>query len=211
MTATVKKIVVPMEERPRCIHPGCTKPGQHMGSYLANGQPVFRSKCADHHAEEICKKYGVNSMIEVSAIKAGFKTVFEYQEDIAKKKGFDSYIDFCNSKHRYRKNRKTFCENVNGNGIWVDPDTGKHRKLKELNCECTATIRYNFQLSVDHINGNHFDDREENHQTLCHNCHKVKSIFSKDNWTNEKKAQHITSINTVLNPKPKKRKLVKKK
>lgn len=36
------------------------------------------------------------------------------------------------------------------------------------------------QLDVDHINGDHSDHREENLQTLCSNCHRLKTYLNKD-------------------------------
>ena len=36
------------------------------------------------------------------------------------------------------------------------------------------------QLSVDHINGNHDDNRPSNLQTLCLNCHSLKTKVSGD-------------------------------
>jgi len=41
----------------------------------------------------------------------------------------------------------------------------------------------NFQdklLTVDHINGDHSDNRKENCRTLCHNCHNKKTHINKD-------------------------------
>ena len=35
-------------------------------------------------------------------------------------------------------------------------------------------------LSVDHINGDHSDNRKENCQTLCHTCHHIKTHINKD-------------------------------
>ena len=32
------------------------------------------------------------------------------------------------------------------------------------------------QLEIDHINGNHHDNRAENLQTLCANCHRLKTL-----------------------------------
>lgn len=204
------KIFIPMDERPRCSVEGCNEPAQHMGIYRKDGTPSFRDICTKHHNQNVAKRHGLKNIAEVMAKNAGFDSVSEWQDHKAQKKGFanhaawqdhqaqkkgfQNYTDYQNSKHRYRKNRKMYCENVSGEGTWVDPDTGKHRKLKEIGCECTATIFHIAQLSVDHINGDHHDDRDENHQTLCHNCHKIKSLYSKDHWSNEKKQQHLESM-----------------
>lgn len=37
------------------------------------------------------------------------------------------------------------------------------------------------QLDVDHIDGNHSNNNPENLQTLCANCHRLKTFLSKEN------------------------------
>lgn len=65
----------------------------------------------------------------------------------------------------YKRYRKTYCENIDG----------------RLGFTCTATIIPEFShhmLDVDHINNNHTDNRKCNLQTLCSNCHRLKtSLF----------------------------------
>lgn len=94
---TKNKKYIPMDERPRCTHPGCTEPGQHMGIYKKDGTPVFRSLCAKHHNEAVAAVHGFKSIVEVSAAKKGM-----------------SVTDYINHKHPYRKHRKTHCENIDG-------------------------------------------------------------------------------------------------
>jgi 5-methylcytosine-specific restriction endonuclease McrA len=51
-----------------------------------------------------------------------------------------------------------------------------YRLHKKKVCEfCGFTPEHPCQLDVDHINGNHSDNREENLRTLCANCHRLKS------------------------------------
>jgi 5-methylcytosine-specific restriction endonuclease McrA len=73
----------------------------------------------------------------------------------------------CKNRHRetndaakkpYKQHKKTFCE---------DP-------------ECTATILYPCQLTVDHIDGNRHNNELSNLMTLCHNCHALKSFRNND-------------------------------
>ena len=41
------------------------------------------------------------------------------------------------------------------------------------------------QMDIDHINGDHDDNRAENRQTLCANCHRLKTWVNKD-WESKK-------------------------
>ena len=90
---------------------------------------------------------------------------------VAEEFGGDGYV--CGKHHQkkyligdwiYKQFRKTYCENTDG----------------RLGYICTATIINEGQLDADHINGDPSDNREENIQTLCANCHRVKTIQNKD-------------------------------
>ena len=81
--------------------------------------------------------------------------------------GYDKPFYRCKNRHRdtlnltkapYRQHKKNNCE---------DPD-------------CTATILYSCQLTVDHIDGNRNNNDESNLMTLCHNCHALKSFRNND-------------------------------
>jgi 5-methylcytosine-specific restriction endonuclease McrA len=52
---------------------------------------------------------------------------------------------------------------------------------KKLQCECCGFKPVNLcQLDVDHIDGNKFNNKPENLQTLCANCHRLKTYLSGD-------------------------------
>lgn len=60
----------------------------------------------------------------------------------------------------YKVYRKNYCENKDG----------------RLGFVCDGTIHDpEWQLTVDHINETHEDNKIENLQTLCHNCHFMKT------------------------------------
>lgn len=56
----------------------------------------------------------------------------------------------------YRKHVKSFCE------------------------ECGFIPKHMCQLDVDHIDGNHSNNKIESLQTLCANCHRLKTHLNKD-------------------------------
>lgn len=79
-------------------------------------------------------------------------------------RGEGKYRPICSVHHRMR-NEKAF----------------EYRNYKGLICEvCGFVPQHSCQLDVDHINGDHSDNREENLQTLCANCHRLKTFMCKD-------------------------------
>ena len=73
----------------------------------------------------------------------------------------------------YKVFRKDYCENVDG----------------RLKFTCQAEIiEPRLQLDVDHINGDSANNMPINLQTLCKNCHAVKTNWNADYATPGRKA-----------------------
>jgi HNH endonuclease len=51
---------------------------------------------------------------------------------------------------------------------------------KKAHCERCGFQGHPCQLDVDHIDGDHTNDTPENYQTLCANCHRLKSFEEKE-------------------------------
>jgi len=111
----------------------------------------------------------------------GFESIADYDRHInlkkAKKNGFKTIADYDNSKHPYRKHRKNYCENSDGR--------------LDYGYDCKAEIHHNYQLDVDHIDGDPSNNSEENLMTLCKNCHADKTYREKDGRSPGRKALGI--------------------
>lgn len=58
--------------------------------------------------------------------------------------------------------------------FYSDP---RYRRNKKKICEkCGFIPQHKCQLDVDHIDGNHNNNSENNLQTLCANCHRLKTF-----------------------------------
>ena len=64
-----------------------------------------------------------------------------------------------------------------------------YRDKKEKVCSFCGFFAINkFQLEVDHIDENHKNNKKENLQTLCANCHRLKTflqLYSRGDTNNE--------------------------
>ena len=77
---------------------------------------------------------------------------------------------------KYKVYRKKYCENRDGRLGFVctyvpPPD----ELLEHLGLEA-----YEAYLQVDHKDGNHLNNNPKNLQTLCDNCHRIKTYLNKD-------------------------------
>ena len=96
-----------------------------------------------------------------------------HREHYAAQRGMTP-TQWSNSFHPYKKYRKDYCEN----------------KDSRLGFTCTASIVWEGQLQVDHINGDHSDNSPKNLQTLCANCHSAKTHMFEDR--DDKKGNKMT-------------------
>jgi ribosomal protein L37E len=61
-----------------------------------------------------------------------------------------------------------------------------HAEHKKDYCEeCGFVAIHRSQLDIDHIDGNNSNDSLNNLQTLCANCHRLKTFENKD-WESKK-------------------------
>lgn len=89
-------------------------------------------------------------------------------------KKLSDYDGLASVKKPYTQYRKSCCERC-GYDPAQDPDILELTDVKMRNSAIRAA------LSVDHIDGNHHNNDPENLQTLCQNCHSIKTILNGDN------------------------------
>lgn len=101
--------------------------------------------------------------------------------------GNGNYHKLCSHHHKikyniansaYKAHRKDYCENEDGRFGYF----------------CTASIvdpRY--QLTVDHIDGDPSNNDPDNLETLCYNCHCLKTRMFNDNLTPGRKTLGLKS------------------
>lgn len=60
-------------------------------------------------------------------------------------------------------------------------------------CElCGFVATWSGQLDVDHIDGNHFNNKPNNLQTLCANCHRLKTHLCNDHRAETENKKYVS-------------------
>jgi hypothetical protein len=80
------------------------------------------------------------------------------------------YRPMCSRCYRAARGLTTFAEGVKP----VKKDYCENRDAR-LGYKCKATNLKPFQLDMDHIDGDNTNNEPKNIQTLCKNCHALKS------------------------------------
>jgi 5-methylcytosine-specific restriction endonuclease McrA len=144
----------------------------------------YSDKCVNMY--DLCEKIGIknsggNNYKEVRKLtnELGIELKFSY-------------------KKNYYTNRTLSVKKIDMSEILVENSTYKNgnslkRRLisegyKENRCECCGIDSWNgkeISLQLHHINGNHSDNRIENLQILCPNCHSQTETYAGKNSNKE--------------------------
>lgn len=83
---------------------------------------------------------------------------------------------FCGASFPYKANKR-FCRRLCKQNF----RSRKYRSFKDSTCViCGFKAIHKCQLDVDHIDGDHSNNTPSNLQTLCANCHRLKTY--KQRW-----------------------------
>ena len=101
---------------------------------------------------------------------------------------------------RYYQSRCMGCINAKNHGRrrgvrkpWQRSAATQYKKYKKSYCEapgCGFVALHPHQLDVDHIDGDHRNHDPANLQTLCANCHRLKTALNKE-FTSKKWRESI--------------------
>lgn len=76
---------------------------------------------------------------------------------------------------------KPLCKACNKKRFGLRTYTSKKKDLRKDFCQaCGFKATHKCQLDLDHIDGNHSNNDPTNLQTLCANCHRLKTYLNKD-------------------------------
>lgn len=98
------------------------------------------------------------------------------------------FLPYCSpcEKQLYQKSFKKQNRKIKETTWEIPKPLIGYRKYKKSRCEkCGFVPEHQCQLDVDHIDGNHKNNDPENLQTLCANCHRLKTHRDRFKKTSE--------------------------
>lgn len=135
--------------------------------------------------ELVKTSYSINEVLVKAQLNVSSKTYNRLKEILDKNNIDYSHFD---SNMNKGKEKKELSEILQKNTSYSSQRLKKRlikEGLKEDKCEiCGCSNIWNGQpltLQLDHINGDHYDNRLENLRILCPNCHTQTETFSKNN------------------------------
>jgi hypothetical protein len=175
---------------------------------LPNGKTFPRKKYSEYSKEELVEIIGccknISEVINTMKINSYYH---KYLSKFIKENNID--ISHFSSKHRITYNiQDALCKN----GMNIHSGTLKRYLLNVVCIENKCSICSNppewnnkpLSLQLDHINGDHYDNRVENLRLICPNCHSQTETYTGRNLKkyNEKKCsgcdKKLKSDNTTL-------------
>lgn len=142
----------------------------------------YHDKCVNMY--DLCKKMGIEKIGGED-----YKEVRSLANDLNIELIFSYKRNFFSKKRKKMETEKILVEN----STYKDATALKQRLfkegLKEYRCEKCGISEWmgeNISLQIHHINGIHNDNRIENIQILCPNCHSQTETYSGKNANKEK-------------------------
>tara|TARA_B110000211_G_scaffold15214_1_gene15879 strand:- start:1748 stop:2191 length:444 start_codon:yes stop_codon:yes gene_type:complete len=117
-----------------------------------------------------CSQEGCNNFLTPYQGPGSDTLCRDHQKNLAE------YGGLATIKKEYSQHRDTHCSHC-GYTPLTDPRVQEIEDLKVRN-RLVRTL-----LTVDHMDGNHSNNSPENLQTLCPNCHAIKTVINGDTMT----------------------------
>lgn len=155
--------------------------------------------CSGNNIKKQCKKLGVllvqrRTINENETFNKGKKRVLRFCENCGKELTTKNAKKFCSIKCQREKHYKDYIErwkNGEENGVSGKYDISDNiRKylFEKYNCKCEKcgwgeinTNTGQIPLQIHHIDGNCLNNKEENLQLLCPNCHSLTDTYGNAN------------------------------